>query len=115
LVAVKGDDRRAGGRPAWFCQNPAANAGAVGWLRRHERALAVDPIILGELRFGILLLPGSSRRRRLEQWFQEGVGRLVWLPRDAATAAAHDLTIAARNQRDFAHAGVRLVGPFDAA
>ena len=29
----------------------------LGWLRRNERELAVDPIILGEIRFGIHLLP----------------------------------------------------------
>ena len=122
---------------------PHPDPHVVGWLRSHERALAVDPIIVGEIRFGILLLPRSNRRRRLEQWFRDGVGRLVCLPWDAATgvrwaqlladlraagrampikdsliaatALAHDLTVATRNQRDFAHAGVRLVDPFDAA
>jgi hypothetical protein len=27
----------------------------VEWLRRHEREVAVDPVILVEMRFGILL------------------------------------------------------------
>lgn len=39
----------------------------VAWLRRHERELAVDPIILGEMRFGILLLARSARRTRRVQ------------------------------------------------
>lgn len=30
---------------------------AIEWLRRNEWELAVDPIILGEIRFGIHLLP----------------------------------------------------------
>jgi len=33
----------------------AANEGVVEWLRHNEREIAVDPIILGELRFGIPL------------------------------------------------------------
>jgi hypothetical protein len=30
--------------------------GSSIWLRRHESKLAVDPVVLGEIRFGILLL-----------------------------------------------------------
>jgi hypothetical protein len=35
----------------------------IEWLRAHERDIVVDPIILGELRFGILLcrMAGSGR------------------------------------------------------
>ena len=36
---------------------PAPDLRVVEWLRNHERDLAVDPIILGELEYGILLLP----------------------------------------------------------
>jgi hypothetical protein len=32
----------------------------------------VNPIILGELEYGILLLPAGRRRLRLEQWFADG-------------------------------------------
>ena len=56
---------------------PDPHPGVVEWLRRHERELVVDPIILGELRFGILLLPKGKRRRRLERWFDAGVERLL--------------------------------------
>ena len=38
----------------------------VEWLRRNERLLVVDPVMVGEIRFGILLLPEGRRRRRLE-------------------------------------------------
>jgi len=34
---------------------PAPNPRVIEWLRVHEQDLAVDPIILGEMRFGILL------------------------------------------------------------
>jgi hypothetical protein len=50
-------------------------------LRNNERDIAVDPIILGEIRFGILLLPRGKRRARLERWFDGGVQRIVCLPR----------------------------------
>ncbi len=43
----------------------------IEWLRRHERDIVVDPVILGEVRFGILLLPKGKRRARLERWFDE--------------------------------------------
>ena len=57
---------------------PAAKV--VDWLKRHEAELAVDPIILGEIRFGILLLPDGKRRQRLLRWFKQGVAKLTCLP-----------------------------------
>lgn len=119
---------------------PAPDAGAVSWLRRHEHSLVVDPIILGEVRFGILLLPRGRRRERLERWFEDGVLRLqciAWEPemglrwaellaalrkkgrpmpiKDsliAATALARGLTVATRNVSDFEAAGCAVVDPF---
>ena len=57
----------------------------VDWLRQHEREIAVDPIILGEVRFGIHLLPTVKRRRRLERWFNDGVARIVCLSWETTT------------------------------
>lgn len=119
---------------------PAPDPRAVTWLRRHEREIAVDPVILGEIRYGILLLPRGARRRRLEQWFDSGVRRLECLPWEAetglrwaellarlrasgrampikdsliaATALTHGLIIATRNRADFSQADVALVDPF---
>ena len=119
---------------------PDPNPAVVGWLRRHEREIAVDPIILGEVKFGILLLPRGKRRARLEQWFDEGIGRIQCLTWDAfvglrwaellarlrssgrsmpikdsliaATALAFGLTVATRNRSDFEKAGVDVEDPF---
>jgi toxin FitB len=116
------------------------DARVVKWLDTHGHEFAVDPIILGELRFGILLLAKGRKRARLEQWFDEGVQRLHCLPWDAvtglrwavllahlrrtgrsmpikgsliaATALVHDLIVVTRNRSDFAAAGVRVLDPF---
>jgi predicted nucleic acid-binding protein len=109
------------------------------WLTRHEREIAVDPIILGEIRFGIFLLPVGKRRSRLEHWFQDGVERIHCLAWEApmglrwarlladlrasgrsmpikdsliaATALVHGLAVVTRNRRDFEPAGVAIVDP----
>ena len=119
---------------------PQPEARVLEWLRRQERELVVDPIILGEIRFGIHLLPPGVRRSRLERWFEEGVRRIHCVPWEipsglrwaklladlraagrampvkdsliAATALAHGLVVATRNTHDFAHAGVKTVNPF---
>jgi toxin FitB len=121
---------------------PSPAPAVVAWLRDNERDLAVDPIILGELRFGILLLPKGRKRTALERWFERGARRLECLPWDAdtglawaallarlrargiampikdsliaATALTHGLIVATRNRADFERAGVRLVDPFHA-
>lgn len=57
----------------------------VDWLRDNEREIVVDPIILGEVRFGILLLRSGRRRASLERWFDAGLQRLRCLPWEAET------------------------------
>jgi predicted nucleic acid-binding protein len=119
---------------------PTPNPRAVEWLRANEASIAVDAIVLGELRVGVLSLPAGSRRSRLERWLDEVVHALRCLPWDAevsrrwsrlvvdlrrsgrtmplldsmiaATALHHDLVLATRNERDFSAAGLRIVDPF---
>jgi predicted nucleic acid-binding protein len=119
---------------------PSPNPAVLQWLKQNESEIAVDPFILGEIRFGILLLPGGKRRQRLDRWFREGVTRVVCVPWDAAaglhwakllahlraagqsmpikdsliaaTALLHDLTVATRNVHDFGKAGVKVINPF---
>jgi hypothetical protein len=118
----------------------APNARAVDWLRANEAELATSPVVVGEIEYGILLLPAGRRRAHLQQWFAAGVRRVRALEFDAATASAwarllvrlkrrgrampikdsliaasalvHGLAIVTRNTADYRHAGVALVNPF---
>jgi len=97
-------------------------------------------VILGQIRFGILLLPRGKRRRRLERWLGEGVRRLHCFSWEAetglrwaellarlraaarampikdsliaATALTSHLVVATRNVADFEEAGCDVVNPF---
>ena len=116
------------------------DAKVVAWLADHETQLAINPIILGELRFGILSLPKSKRRGGLLEWLDTGVRYMAILDLDAktgehwaqlladlrskgrampvkdsliaATALQYNLPIATRNTKDFAFAKVNVVNPF---
>ena len=119
---------------------PTPDPRVIQWLRVHERDIAVDPIILGEMRFGILILPRGKKRTALERWFDGGVGRLHCLHWDcetglkwaellahlrtagkampikdsliAATAIVQGLAVVTRNRADFAKASVSIFDPF---
>lgn len=119
---------------------PSPDSRVLDWLRAREPDIAVDPVILGELRFGILILPKGKKRAALERWFDGGAGRLHCLSWDAdtglkwaellarlrktgktmpikdsliaATAIVHGLAVATRNRIDFEKAGVHVVDPF---
>ena len=119
---------------------PRPDPRVIEWLTRTERDLAVDPVILGEIRYGILLLPRGHRRRALERWFDDVACRIHCVPWDAetglrwaellahlraigkpmpvkdsliaATALTHGLPLATRNRRDFDATGVEVVDPF---
>jgi len=121
---------------------PAPAPHVIEWLRLNEREIAVDPIVLGEVRFGILIMPKGKQRTRLERWFDAGVQQIDCLPWEAetglrwaallanlrasgksmpikdsmvaATALVHELVVATRNSIDFKNAGVKVVNPFSA-
>jgi predicted nucleic acid-binding protein len=119
---------------------PQPDAGVIAWLRKHEAELVLDPVVLGEIRLGILLLAAGKRRSALEAWFDQRVGSMVCLPWDAdtsmawaallaklrakgeamplkdsmiaASAITRGLSVATRNVADFRKAGVPVVNPF---
>jgi len=120
---------------------PEPSPQVLEWLRRNEEHLAVTPIILGELEYGIVLLPASKRKKQLEVWFEKIRSTAHCLDFDskaatswahllahlksqghampikdsliAASAIAHNLTVATRNTRDFKNAKVPLINPFE--
>ena len=121
---------------------PSPSLGVIEWLRANEAELAVSTIVLGEIEYGIRLLPAGKRRKRLQDWFARGVQRIRTLDFDAkvastwaellahlkakgrgmpikdslsaATALAHDLTVATHNTADYRYAGAQRVDPFAA-
>jgi predicted nucleic acid-binding protein len=120
---------------------PAPSLQVMEWLRLHEEELSVTPVILGELEFGILLLPTGAKKKRLQLWFEKIRSTVCCLDFDskvasswahllahlkangyampikdsliAASAIAHNLTLATRNTRDFKNAKVDLINPFE--
>ena len=119
---------------------PAPQSMVLDWVQAHEQELAVNPIILGEVEYGILSLPRGQRRARLTAWFAQAVQYLPVLPLDensapiwarllddlrrkvrampvkdsliAVTALQHDLIIATRNVSDYRYCGAQVVNPF---
>jgi toxin FitB len=119
---------------------PRPNERVIEWLGANEADFLVDPIVLGELAIGILVLPRGRKRARLESWFAAVVARIDCLSWDAAvsqrwaqlvadlrrkgrslpvldsmiaaSALAHGLTLATRNVRDFQKAAVQVFDPF---
>ena len=120
---------------------PLPEPRVIRWLRDHESDVVVNPIILGEIEYGILLLAPGRQRRLLQHWFLQRVKSLVVLDFDArtatewarllarlkqkatpmpikdsfiaATALRHRLIVATRNSKDFTNAGIPLVDPFN--
>ena len=120
---------------------PQPDTKVLAWLDRHDVELHVSTLTLAEIVKGIHLLAQGAKRRKLEAWFEElatsFAGRV--LPVDeavartwgafyakhqrqgrllssfdsllAATALAHDLTLATRNTTDFPN-DVPVVNPW---
>lgn len=119
---------------------PQPDQRAIDWLVENDADVVVSPIVMGELEFGILLLPAGRRRTQLLEWFTTGARSLPLLSIDAGTATAwaglladlhrkgrtmqvkdsliaasarqHNLKVATRNVTDYKYAGVGLVNPF---
>jgi len=111
------------------------------WLDENEAVATVDPIVMGEVWRGILMLPHGARREGLMAWFdrlRRNIPCTVWTMETAlawaeicdhvqrsgftisapdtmiaATAKLHGLTVATRNVDDFTRCGVPVVNPFE--
>jgi hypothetical protein len=116
------------------------NPKVVDWLAANEREFVVDPIVLGEIRVGVLSLPSGRKRTQLMDWFEILATTVDCVPWDhvvskrwaelvvdlrhrgrtlplldsmiAATALTHELVVATRNVSDFRRAGVKVFNPF---
>lgn len=114
----------------------------MAWLAKHESAIYVSAITVGELRRGIERLADGKRKTRLRHWLQRVCecmqGRVlsfnaatahVWgqlkakwerggvsVPsldsQIAATAHRHGLIVVTRNNRDFRNTGIKILNPF---
>ena len=119
---------------------PQASAQVIQWLRNHEADFVVNPIVLGEIEYGIGLTQSVRKRAELQKWFEDGLRRLRVVDIDSGTASTwsallvrlrkngkampvkdsliaasalqHKLIIVTRNTTDFKHAGVKLIDPF---
>ena len=87
------------------------NAGLVSWLRNVDETTAyISAITIGELRYGIALLPVSAKRRELERWLSADV-----LPNFRDRIVPLDFDIADRwgRIRALGHARGLAVPPID--
>lgn len=122
---------------------PAPSPEVVAWLNGQQASqLYLTSITLGEISFGIEILPLGKRRLRLERGFRlvrtaftgrildfddeaailygRVMGRRRSLGRPlgvldgqiAAIASAHGATVATRNVRDFEDCGLEIINPF---
>ena len=120
---------------------PIPEPKVLAWLSANETELAINAMVLGELQYGILLLPGGKKRDQLRKWLLSGVQYMAMLDWDAntamewahllaelktkgrampikdsliaASARQHLLSIATRNTKDFAYTRVPIINPFD--
>jgi predicted nucleic acid-binding protein len=120
-------------------RKPKPHGAVVAWLNGlRDEQLFLSAVILGELQAGIERTRPQDAKKALEieSWVDELADSVQVLPMDAlcfrewarlmngksdtlvedamiaATARVHGLTVATRNERDFAALGVALLNPF---
>jgi predicted nucleic acid-binding protein len=118
---------------------PKAHGAVVAWLNHlRDEQLYLSAVTLGELQAGIerTRAQDTKKAQEIESWVDQLAASIQVLPMDArcfrewarlmngksdtlledamiaATARVHGLTVASRNERDFATLGVTLLNPF---
>ncbi len=122
---------------------PRPSQAVIDWFWDHEGEVLLTVVTLGELYFGALRLPEGARRTRLinaitaivmdcagktlsydgfaaylcAQLEDRSLRQGITMSREDAMIAAlcqrYDCILATRNIKDFAHAGIELVNPFE--
>lgn len=122
-------------------RKPKPHGAVLAWLKElQENQIYLSAVTIGELQAGVEQTRGrdSSKAAQIESWidlvedsyqvlpmdsfcFREWARLMNGRPDDlledvmiAATARIHDLTVATRNERDFASLRVRIFNPFKA-
>lgn len=122
-------------------RKPKPHGGVVAWLNQlRDEQLFLSAVTLGELQAGIerTRAQDAKKAEEIEGWVDQLADSIQVLPMDAvcfrewgrlmnrkpehliedamiaATARVHGLTVATRNERDFAAFGVTLLNPFSA-
>jgi len=120
-------------------RKPKPHGAVVGWLSQpRDEQLFLSAVTLGELQAGIerTRAQDAKKAEEIEGWVDQLADSIQVLPMDAlcfrewarlmnrksdhliedamiaATARVHGLTVATRNERDFATLGVTLLNPF---
>ncbi len=120
-------------------RKPRPHGGALAWLNRlRDEQLFLSAVTLGELQAGIERTRAQDKKKALEieSWVNQLADSIQVLPMDAlcfrewarlmngksdtlledamiaATARVNGLTVATRNEHDFAALGVTLLNPF---
>ena len=120
-------------------RKPKPHGGVVAWLNQlRDEQLFLSAVTLGELQAGIepTRAQDTKKAEEIEGWVEQLADSIQVLPMDAlcfrewarlmnrksdhliedamiaATARVHGLTVATRNERDFAALGVTLLNPF---
>lgn len=122
-------------------RKPKPHGGVVAWLNQlRDEQLFLSAVTIGELQAGIerTRAQDAKKAEEIEGWVDQLADSIQVLPMDAvcfrewgrlmnrkpehliedamiaATARVHGLTVATRNERDFAAFGVTLLNPFSA-
>lgn len=124
-------------------RKPKPKQSVLDWFEAvNENCLFISALTIGELRYGIALLPDNAKKKDLEAWLksiEESYAELI-IPVDeevasrwadlraaaqvrgqslsvvdgllAATCSTYMLTLVTRNEKDFSATGIKILNPW---